>query len=318
MSLCRQGERSESGFSLIELLIATGVMLIVSAAVTSALLQMTSGQQTIWNRTEMHSGVRSATELLQQEVGQAGRITLPAAVALAGGAAAGASTVALTSVTGMFVGERLTVGTGDLEETVTVTALNAGANTITATFVNGHAAGSPVRALGGFSEGIVPTTTANGSTGTRLKLFGDINGDGSMVFVEYFCDTAGGQLYRNSMSYDADAKPALTNAMILLNNIQPNPNAEPCFIYEEKTVMMNGTNYTFVINVAITLTVQTQAVDSVTKEYQYETKALLNVAPRNIFNAWELASSGSTARIQATPASVTALLPEPPEVEDEG
>ncbi len=49
----------------------------VSSIVTSALLQMTQSQTTIWNRTEMHSGIRGATELLQQEVGQAGRVTLP-------------------------------------------------------------------------------------------------------------------------------------------------------------------------------------------------------------------------------------------------
>src|SRR5438445_4119447 len=68
---------SEAGFTLAELLIATGLLLVVSSIVTSALLQMTNQQQTIWNRTEMHSGVRGATELLQQEVGQAGRIALP-------------------------------------------------------------------------------------------------------------------------------------------------------------------------------------------------------------------------------------------------
>ena len=37
---------------------------------------MTKQQQTIWNRTEMHSGIRGATELLQQEVGQAGRAAM--------------------------------------------------------------------------------------------------------------------------------------------------------------------------------------------------------------------------------------------------
>ena len=63
---------SESGFSLIELIVAMGVLLAVSSIVTSALLQMTQSQTTIWNRTEMHSGIRGATELLQQEVGQAG------------------------------------------------------------------------------------------------------------------------------------------------------------------------------------------------------------------------------------------------------
>src|SRR5579864_2048156 len=70
---------SPAGFSLIELLVATALLLIVSSVVTGALLQMAKHQQTIWNRTEMHSGIRGATELLQQEVGQAGRIALPAA-----------------------------------------------------------------------------------------------------------------------------------------------------------------------------------------------------------------------------------------------
>ena len=44
---------------------------------SSALLKMTDAQATIWNRTQMHSGIRGATEVLQQEVGQAGRIALP-------------------------------------------------------------------------------------------------------------------------------------------------------------------------------------------------------------------------------------------------
>src|SRR5205085_7439379 len=74
--------RSEAGFSLAELLVATGLLLAVSAIVTQALLQMTSAQATIWNRTEMHSGIRGATELLQQEVGQAGRAALSATVSL--------------------------------------------------------------------------------------------------------------------------------------------------------------------------------------------------------------------------------------------
>src|SRR5580765_3981926 len=45
-------------------------------------MQMSGSQKTIWNRTEMHSGIRGATELLQQEVGQAGRVTLPNKVTL--------------------------------------------------------------------------------------------------------------------------------------------------------------------------------------------------------------------------------------------
>jgi prepilin-type N-terminal cleavage/methylation domain-containing protein len=300
--------RLEAGFSLIELMISMGILLVVSSAVTSALLQMTTSQSTIWNRTQMHGGVRSATELLQQEVGQAGRVALPGVVTLTGNAAIGAQTVGVSSAAGIFQGEVLTIDAGPLQESVTVTAVNNGGNTITATFTLAHAAGASVSVLGGFGSGIVPPAMANGSTGALLKLYGDINGDGNMVYVEYFCDTVNGNLYRNSVAFDAGAKPAVTPGDILLSNILPNPNGTPCFTYNPSPLpVVNGNSY--VLDVAITLTVQTQTRDRITNAFQLETKALLNVSPRNVFNVWQLASAGVTNRVQPMPATVAALLP---------
>ena len=57
-----------------------------------------------------------------------------------------------------------------------------------------HAPGTRVAVTGGFWAGVIPTTMANGSTGTVLKIVGDVNGDGNMVYVEY-CDMANGLLY---------------------------------------------------------------------------------------------------------------------------
>ncbi|HEX3644301.1 MAG TPA: hypothetical protein VHT95_01770 [Vicinamibacterales bacterium] len=322
--------RSEAGFSLAEVLVATGLMLVVSSIVTGALLQMSNHQQTIWNRTEMHSGVRGATELLQQEVGQAGRITLPAAVTLnttvPGGNPCAAATVTVTSTTGMFVGEWLTTFDGDSSETFAVTAIPS-ATTLTACFTRSHTvvAGSPISiaVLGGFATGIVPPTgIANGSTANKLKLYGDINGDGNMVYVEYTCDngdagTAGSfNLYRNIMAFDtpAAAKPALTNSMILLSNVHSNPAdasgaARPCFQYQTVPVTVGGTPYTLVIDVAVTLTAWTQARDLITKQFQTETKALLNVSPRNVGFTSQFAGLAYNNRVQPTPPTVTALLP---------
>src|SRR3954470_21012643 len=99
---------TQAGFSLAELMVAMAVMLLISGAATTALLRMSSSQATIWNRTQMHSGIRGATEVLQQEVGQAGRVAFPVAVTLTSASTAGTSaTLAVTSTTGMFVGERL-------------------------------------------------------------------------------------------------------------------------------------------------------------------------------------------------------------------
>ena len=333
--------RSESGFSLAEVLVSTGLLLIVSSIVTSALMQMTQQQQTIWNRTEMHSGVRGATELLQQEVGQAGRITLPATVTLdAPGIVTAAGTLCtlgvptpgvfgvpvpatVNSTADMFVGEWLTTLDGDRQESVAIASITS-ATTFTACFTQSHdATTTKLMALGGFATGIVPPNLVNGSTANKLKLYGDVNGDGSMVYVEYDCDNGDAgtigtfNLYRNVMAFTTPAasKPALTNSMILLSNVHPNPadasgSARPCFQYQTTPpVTVDGTSYTFVLDVAVTLTVWTQSIDPVTHQYQTETKALLNVSPRNVFFAWEFAGLGYTNRIQPTPPTVTLLLP---------
>ncbi len=328
---------SESGFSLIELLVATCIFLVITGIVASALKQITQSQTTIWNRTQMHSGVRGATELLQQEVGQAGRVAAPADIttgAAIAGAGTGnctpaspgflATTVPVTSVAGLYATAGavplsytlITTMDGDNRETTPIWSINAAVTppTITACFNNNHLAGATLMALGGFGNGIVPPTgVANGSTGSVLKMFGDINGDGNMVYVEYTCDTNGQhKLYRNVMAIDAVAKPPLSDALVLLSNVQPNPGGTPCFTYQtdgaSPPIVVQGQPMVFVLDVAITLTVQTQQKDPITGQYQTETKALLNVSPRNVYNAWQLASAGFTDHLQSTPATVTALL----------
>ena len=297
--------RSDEGFTLIEMMITVLVLMIVSGTVMKGVLDLTNLHNTIMNRTDMHSGVRNATELLTQEVGQAGRIALPAPVTLTADPVLGAVSLNVTSTTGMFVGEQLNIDTGALQETATVTAVVSGTQISVSALTKDHPNAAPVKASGGFAAGVIPATVANGSTGALLKIFGDINGDGNMVYVEYRCDTVAGRLYRNSMAFDAGAKPAVTVEQILIDNILPNPDATPCFTYQTQTI--NGTTY--VLDVAITLTVRTQNRDLNTGQFMTETKALLNVSPRNVFNVWQLAGLGVTNRVQPIPPTVQALLP---------
>ena len=303
----------ESGFTLIEVMVTSGILMAVSAIVMSGVLEMTQLNNTITNRAQMFAGVRNATALLQQEVGQAGRVTTAASPALMGNVAIGTNTVSVSYASNMYVGEHITIGTGNTAETVTVTQIVG--DQITATFNSAHSNADKVSVLGSFSAGVVPPAPGsvsavgagypNGSTDWVLKIFGDINGTGNMVYVEYTCDIANGRLYRNQMAWNAGAKVAPTVDQILVENVQANPNNAPCFTYQTETV---GTD-TFVIGVAITLTVQSQEKDPITGKYQTESKALLNVSPRNVFNAWQLASLDIDNRVQPTPPEITALLP---------
>ena len=70
--------RDEAGVTLVETMVALTLMLVVSAGVMQTLVQFSWTQSLVFARSAMHDGVRSATELLQQEVGQAGSVSLPA------------------------------------------------------------------------------------------------------------------------------------------------------------------------------------------------------------------------------------------------
>ena len=309
----RRGTDGQAGFTLIEMLVSMLVLMVVSGMVMQATMEMVRSNGTLTNRANMHAGLRNATALLQQEVGQAGRVTLPAPASLAAAVAGpGDATVAVSSAAGMFVGEQLVIDAGVNEETVTLIEvdMNANPNTIRAVFFEAHAAGSRVAASGGFWAGVIPTTMANGSTGNVLKIVGDINGDGNMVYVEYTCDLANQRLSRNVMAWNAAVKLDLDVENILLTNLQPNPanpggGVPPCFTYQERS--FGG--MTFVIGVAITTTIQTQDRDPLTRQFQRVTKALLNVSPRNVINVWQLASLEQDTRVQPLPPSVAQLLP---------
>ncbi len=151
----------DAGFSLPELLVSMLVLSVVIGVATQLLIQSVNGQRTTWNRTQMHSSVRGAIELLQQEVGQAGLVSLPGPVTLSGAVATGVQTIGVSSTAGMFIGEQLLIDTGATQETVAITAIDTTGDLITGTFAQVHAAGAPVSVLGGFSHGIVPPSSVH-------------------------------------------------------------------------------------------------------------------------------------------------------------
>ena len=345
--------KEQTGFTLLETMVSLLVLLAVSAIVMGGMNQMMKTQGTVANRTEMHTSVRDATEVLEQEIGQAGKISLPAAPVggwLMTTPVAVPTDVPVTAVVSfsptllnangavLFDGELLLVDVGTKQETVTLTcgpiaAPTPGLCTTTWTagpFLNTHnnLAGVPISAPGAFSTGVVPPAAgvtagyagyANcapaaapcGSTGNVLKLYGDVNGDGNMLYVEYNCKpgtpAAPGFLYRNQMAFNAPAgsKPPVDPSMIVLSNVLTNPAdangvVAPCFTYQVITVGLNA-EFSFVTDVAVTLTVQTPLQDPQTHQFQRETKALLNVSPRNVFNAFLLARQDITNRVQPMP-----------------
>ena len=343
MKACCNGKmksrKRQKGFSLLELLVAVAILVIVAGTVIAGMINTTRSEGTVMNRTQVHASVRNATELMEQEIGQAGR--LPAAqtglkitfaTALVANPLGTTATPTITSTAGLFQGEQITVDPNSTnEETVTITAIATG--TITAKFYNAHGTTAiPVVILGGFASGIVPpdssamlvlasnnagnttlNSTTQASTGSILRLYGDLRSDGNTYYVVYKCtqDANGkGTMYRyESTGTDITTAASMQTGVLLLDNLGQNPGKTPCFTYQVKEpfVTINGgqVQQTFVVNVAVTLTVQGQDLDPQTQATVKETKALLNISPRNVFDAWELVSA---------PTGYTRAQPMPPNV----
>jgi len=332
-----KNREAQAGFSLVELLISLAVFLVISAMVMSFMINMTMTQGTIANRAEMHSTIRSATEILQQEISQAGRISFPTGnTTLSAAITANATTeqtVTVGNTAGMFGSTTapkilLVVGSGATEETVAARVVSYGSGgSIAAIFTKNHASGDAVLPAGSFINGILSYT--NGNT---LMMFGDIHDTGSMVFVRYDCqpNAAGdGKLYRREMPWDASTTNVNTNypAEILLTNLKTNPvdsttgTAVPCFTFQTKDISWTAldgvtvksataaTSNPAVLNVAVTLTGRTEFKDPKTNQYQFQTKALLTVSPRNVFQAWDMATAFTGGQhVQEVPAQITALV----------
>jgi Tfp pilus assembly protein PilW len=240
-------------------------------------------------RDDQRDALRGAAELMTQEIGQAGYLgfassQLTSAILIVGSQPAVLSSSASTPY--IFTGEKLLVDAGPSEELVTVVA--ASGTTVTANFAKTHAAGAPINALGAFPTGVLSTT--NGST---LDLYGDINSDGTLQYVEYKCDTTAGTLTR---SMTPATLLTMNAADIVLDHLVANPGGAPCFQFQTQT--NSGTTY--VTSVFVTLTVQTAAKDPTTGVYQ-SLKYSFEAAPRNVLAALALAQVKDTDRLQPTP-----------------
>jgi hypothetical protein len=203
-------------------------------------------------------------------------------------------TVPVSSVASMFVGQKLLIDSGSSEELVTLTGVSASPPQINGIFGMTHASGAVIKALGVFPNGVMTSSTA-----TQLRIFGDIRADGSLVYVRYDCNPNAGLLTRSITT----VTPWTTWANqpdVLLTRLIPNPGGTPCFALT--TASAGG--YTFVTNVAITLSVQTSVPDPQTGTYLTLTKSLRNLAPRNLLIGLELAHVPHTARLQPTPPNL--------------
>jgi prepilin-type N-terminal cleavage/methylation domain-containing protein len=290
---------SEKGFSLLEMLISVVILLITSGAAFYALAYYQRSYGSSQLRADMHMGVRAALELMAQEVNQAGLLPFgpPRQLSAAVSPSPTAQPVqVVTSVNSIFVNEMLTIDTGSNQEDVKVTAVNTGTSQITAVFTKAHPANAPVNAFGLFPQGI-RSTSPNPSSSTLLKIFGDINGDNTITYVEYDC--SGSTLTRSEWQIPSSGARVLVRTGTLVKDVIANPGSPPTACFQYTTASAGG--FTFVTGVTVTLSVQTADKDPFTKQRVSMTQSSLNLSPRNLLTGMDLAQAGFTGRLQPIP-----------------
>lgn len=305
--------KQHAGFTLLEMVVSLAVMLVVSGAAFTALNQAETVYGSQQLDVDMHAELRGTFELMSQEIGQAGSLNLtPTTLSGAVTSSTSAQTVTLGSTSNMFVGENLTVDTGATQEVVAIVSFPS-TNQIRGIFTQNHASGVPVSAQGTFPNGILAPTTAAGNT---LQIFGDINANNTITFVEYDCNpgtsAAPGTLTR-SITTVAPGVSTENASQVLLNNLVGNPGGTSCFtpsmgiggsVTSGNCTVSGGPTATCVTDLQIMLTIQTSQEDPQTHQFSTETKSFLNLSSRNVFCAYAIATASSP--------TVTLLQPTPP------
>lgn len=276
----------QQGFTLLEVMVSIAITLLIMAVLFTGLNQAQRryrGEQLL---AEVSDGIRAAGELVFQEVSLAGNhgfATRRVGVDLVGSTTS--QTMTLDDATGIFVGQRLLVDVGNVQEIVEITAVSG--NNVTGVFREDHLTDAPVNSVGPFPSGILASSTA-----TRLQMFGDLQDDGTLQFVEY--RVRGSALIRSETPIGTTPQNPWN---VILDDLLPNPGATPVFQYTTRTVA--GT--AFVTQITVTLTSETSTPDPETGSARTQTLTF-SVIPRNVKAALELDSmSGGNDFLQNEP-----------------
>jgi len=291
---------SESGFSLVELMISAAILLPLLGAVVLLFARGVDYYGAEQRTAQMNEEARMAVEVMSLEIAQAGARKDPVATLSAATAGSGAaSTVNVSSSTGFSASDTITVdpGGGAAQEDVVLTGV--GTNTLTGIFKNAHISGATVTLFAlPYLTGIVPPAgmAANSSaTATRLAFYGDFYENGDLYYIEYKYIPPAlpvlGYITKSITKLDSGAE---STAQVLIENVT-GP-ASPFTLYSDA----NGA----VTSVAVSLTLQSTWTKT-TKTTQLASRmAAPSVAAASSLQTYNNAN-GQVYVLPVTPANVT-------------
>jgi hypothetical protein len=350
MKKSRKCAKSQTGSSLLELLISMMVFLTIAGSIVGGLATAQKNYRSSEVRVSLEQKVRAAVELVSQEVNEAGLqpsgvdtngLGLPLSTVtsasctgtsltcITANAASGDQWVNVTSVAGIYVGEWLWVDVGPGPncypsgycEQVVVDGISTSPPRIEAKFHQTHTAQTissvvyptPLYGMGSYPQGIVPpylnsnpnsTPPSGGSTTSQLEIFGDLNGTGNaLLAVIYACPASFPGAFTRTV-YDATTSPA--NQLSSTNLIDNVTACQFSYPVNSQTVQQSTpqqylpSGEPIVMSVGLTITAQSTMNDPQTQQPVTVTKSFLNIQPRNVISALNVANSTVANELQTS------------------
>jgi len=190
-------QNAATGFSLVEMMVSVGIVVLLMSAVFPFLFQSQKKYQNNQVVSEANQSARAAMEVMTQEIGQAGFNPNFTSAKTSNNTVAVSSSpqcVTLSDINEINPGDWLAVDTGPNHELVQVLSTSnvsgtpcSAPNQIDAVFLMSHDGSTtpfPVISYNmPYGSGILQTTGT--SSDQRLEFFGDINQDGVIRYVVY-------------------------------------------------------------------------------------------------------------------------------------
>jgi len=292
---------SQSGFTLLELLISVALLVILSGAILGGLGSVQNSYRGDELRSSLNQEVRATMEIISQEIGQAG---LPpsgisgnslyagsgadgALATLSGSVTAGATSATVSDTTRLQGGMMVVVDTGANAELLQIVSP---ANPITVAtvdntpgFQKAHAASAALYPQGVYPNGIYFTTptaiplvinTTSAFSYQSLIMFGDITGTGKLTIVQYNCPIANAALTPGSTV----AQSANLATYMDPNSVQWGPLTRTEYDYSDSSGLWTSStaNMLDLVRVATVTYAQNHSADGCRFDYNVVTPSAVN------------------------------------------